>query len=332
MKQIFLVATLIAGTLSLSAQHTMQVWQGTDYSEYSTAVVDSITFLDEPEGTLITCEPEIDTVFVTKTDTITQTVTKRDTVYLKPATTKSIGRYAVATGKYVTFTRGNLQYHAATNRWRLAEHQYDIIGESNANISDTYNGWIDLFGWGTRMYPTLTEKDNSRYPTFVDWGTNLIGTDEPDTWRTLTYDEWIYLFQYNQWTLARVNGLLGVMLIPKTVSLPEGTTMNLLSTKYPPGEDKIYSHSFTREDYENNNYTLEQFALLEKQGVVFLPMAGWRNEKSVVFVGEECTYWSATADAGAREAGMVYIREIFVRFVKDDRYPGCSVRLVKDVK
>ena len=51
-----------------------------------------------------------------------------------------------ANGDKIFFSQGNLQYQASTNTWRFAEHQYDLIGSDNSNISSTYSGWIDLFG------------------------------------------------------------------------------------------------------------------------------------------------------------------------------------------
>lgn len=338
MKRIFFLATLVAGTLSLSAQHNMQVWQGSGYNDYSTTEVDSITFLDAPEGTLIVCKTDIDTVFVSKTDTMfvtkrdtiiqTDTITRKDTVYIKTPSSKGIGRYAVAANRYVSFAKGNLQYHAATNRWRLAEHQYDVIGDKNTNISDTYNGWIDMFGWGTRMYPTLTATESEKYLTFVDWGTNYIGTDEPDTWRTLTIDEWTYLFQNNRWTLGRVNGSLGVMLLPQNLDLPDGTTVYIIGNGQLTGN----WHSFAQEDYANNTYTTAQFALMEQQGVVFLPIGGWRRGTSVYTVGSETCYWSSTGEIVNlnQYAAYVYIREASIKIVPEDsRYYGYLVRLVK---
>ena len=52
-------------------------------------------------------------------------------------------------GDKVAFSKGNLQYQASTDTWRFAENQLSVIGEDNQNISPTYSGWIDLFGWGT---------------------------------------------------------------------------------------------------------------------------------------------------------------------------------------
>ena len=76
--------------------------------------------------------------------------------------------FSVSRGMTVYFSPGNLQWSAtgthaisgggtASGTWRFAEHQWDIIGEDNQNISSSYRGWIDLFGWGTSGY-------NSKYP------------------------------------------------------------------------------------------------------------------------------------------------------------------------
>ena len=90
-------------------------------------------------------------------------------------------------GDKVVFSRGNLQYQPSTNTWRFAEHQYDFVGDdyfgnvyigsekcNNALISDTYSGWIDLFGWGTGRYPTKTTDEISAYSEYVEWGRNKI--------------------------------------------------------------------------------------------------------------------------------------------------------------
>lgn len=83
----------------------------------------------------------------------------------------------------IDFAPANLQYHCTQHIWRFAEHSYDIIGAANANISDSYNGWIDLFGYGTsgvNYSPTLHTTTNSDYAsgdianTDNDWGINEI--------------------------------------------------------------------------------------------------------------------------------------------------------------
>ena len=63
----------------------------------------------------------------------------------------------------------------------------------------TYNAQgqrIDLFGWGTGANPTKNSADYNDYSTFTDSGTNPItnGGNQANMWRTLTNDEWNYLF------------------------------------------------------------------------------------------------------------------------------------------
>ena len=63
-----------------------------------------------------------------------------------------VGKFSVSADRQVYFSKGNLQYQASTNTWRFAENQTDYVGYDNQNISSTYDGWIDLFGWGTSGY------------------------------------------------------------------------------------------------------------------------------------------------------------------------------------
>lgn len=114
------------------------------------------------------------------------------------------GAFSVSATKKVNFSQGNLQYQASTKTWRFAENQYDMIGAANSNISSTYNGWIDLFGWGTsgynNKYPYMTSTTNADYGdgnndiagTNYDWGVyNAIsnGGNAKGLWRTLTTAE-----------------------------------------------------------------------------------------------------------------------------------------------
>lgn len=70
------------------------------------------------------------------------------TVYASEGALK--GEFSVSATKKVHFSQGNLQYQASTKTWRFAEHQYDYIGSANSQISSSYTGWIDLFGYGTK--------------------------------------------------------------------------------------------------------------------------------------------------------------------------------------
>ena len=123
----------------------------------------------------------------------------------------------------IKFAPGNLQYQASTDTWRFAEQQYGCIGNANKNISPTYDGWIDLFGWGTGSNPTNTSIGCNAYPMFVDWGTNTISVDTPNTWRTLSIDEWHYIFYTRTnaqklFGFGSVNGINGFLCLSPNVS------------------------------------------------------------------------------------------------------------------
>ena len=247
------------------------------------------------------------------------------------------GKFSVAADKQVYFSQGNLQYTQSTKTWSFAANQYDIIGE--ANITDgALADKIDLFGWSasntTAPFGISTSTDYSDYygdyyDDFVDWGTKTIGDDAPNTWRTLTYGEWIYLLKYTRWTMAMVNGTLGFML------LPDGKDIAGVSVL---GDGNISSGflgaylNFNESDYADNQYTAEQFAQLEAQGCVFLPCAGYRVGSDVGKVGSYGPYWSASP-YGSDRAGYLGFSSTYAKtYNQNNRYYGLSVRLVQDVK
>lgn len=59
------------------------------------------------------------------------------------------GLFSIGQGRKCLIAKGNLQYHCLNSTWRFAPTQYSYIGEDNVNASPSYNGWIDLFGYGT---------------------------------------------------------------------------------------------------------------------------------------------------------------------------------------
>jgi hypothetical protein len=218
------------------------------------------------------------------------------------------GLFSVSATQQVYFSKGNLQYRASTNTWQFAEHQWDYVGEDNSNISQTYNGWIDLFGWGTSGYnhgaacyqPWSTSDNYNDYYAYgsdtynlydqtgqADWGYNAIsnGGNTPHTWRTLTHGEWRYVFNTRntssgiRYAKAKVNNINGVILLPDD------------------WQSSYYSLSSTNSSgasFSSNIITATQWATLEQYGAVFLPAAGDRNGASVGSVGSNGGYWSAS--------------------------------------
>ena len=232
--------------------------------------------------------------------------------------------FSVSATKTVTFSPGNLQYHAANNKWRFAPSQLDYIGEDNSNISSTYNGWIDLFGWGTGNNPTNSTTDYDNYQTFVDWGVNKIGSYSPNKWRTLTYEEWYYLRwkrpNYDKLIgVAQVNGVNGLILLPDAWVCPNGVNFKSGFHDYYGTEYYAAYQSISASDWSK----------LEASGAVFLPAAGYRIGSNVYDVQYYGFYWSAT-EYNSTHANFLYFNSDGAGMYFNDRYGGRSVRLVQD--
>ncbi len=227
-------------------------------------------------------------------------------------------KFSVSAGKQVRFSPGNLQYSHSTDTWSFAEHQYDMIGTDNVvggdvqidsldayyyKYGNTLADKIDLFGWsgstGSAKWGVSTSADYSDYSgDFVDWGKNTIGTDVPDTWRTLTKDEWDYLLSgrtnaNNLKGVARINldscgskYANGLVLLPDDWTCPAGVTfMSGFASEWGVQ---------TYADYQT--FTLSDWQLLESAGAVFLPASGSREKSRVSYVQLDGEYWSATLD------------------------------------
>ena len=236
--------------------------------------------------------------------------------------------FSVSETKNVTFSPGNLQYHPANNEWRFALSQLDYIGDANSNCSSTYNGWLDLFGWSTSAtnFGVSTSTDYVDYSgSFVDWGTNKIGNDAPNIWRTLTRAEWFYVVfnRPNASSLkgvAQVNGVNGMVFLPDNWTCPVGVTF------------KSGFHSSYGVEYyaAYQTFTADQWSKLEAAGAVFLLAAGSRYGTSVNFVQYYGGYWSAT-EYDSDYAYSLYFDSNVANVDHYDRYGGRFVRLVKDL-
>lgn len=249
------------------------------------------------------------------------------------------GKFSVNPIKQVQFSQGNLQYQARTQTWRFAENQYDMIGSDNAYIYAFYSGWIDLFGWGTGNNPTNSSMDYNDYSTFVDWGTNAIsnGGNQTNLWRTLTKDEWVYLFYTranaaNRFGLGSVNGANGTIILPDNWSTPQGASFTPSTSKGLADTGYDYYES-NAGHFTDNTYSVEQWSKMESAGAVFLPAAGSRGDGTGVHdVGSYGRYWSSTPYGEGDAYYLVFDSFYFNPQYYYNRYFGQSVRLVKDVE
>lgn len=106
----------------------------------------------------------------------------------------------------VRFSKSNLKYKPSENVFSLSNNQYEFYGDANKNISPTYDGWIDLFGYGTssydNKYPYMSDGATASYyngnitGTEYDWGSHnsILNADtSKGFFRTLTRAELAYI-------------------------------------------------------------------------------------------------------------------------------------------
>lgn len=218
-------------------------------------------------------------------------------------------KFKVSSSQEVYFSQANLRYQASTNTWRFSDHQYDVIGAGNANISQTYDGWIDLFCWATSGYnhnnkcyqPWSSSTDgDANYYAFgeawtdisgiADWGYNAIsngGNTENSGWRTMKIAEWNYLMtRSGKSAWGKVGCTYGVILLPEDFSWSDPSLSGAgLPTWY----------SGTQNWNNRNNYTYSQWSLIEALGAVFIPATGYRNGTALQDVNSKGRYWTSEA-------------------------------------
>ena len=259
-------------------------------------------------------------------------------------TGKLNGVFSVGEDAQVSFSRGNLQYQASTNTWRFATNQYDYVGNTNNKLSETYSGWIDLFGWGTSNYnhgavcyqpwsATYSYSDFYAYGSnnmnlfnqsgLADWGCNAIinGRNvEHSGWRTLTHEEWKYLFNTRntssniRYAKANVNNINGVIVLPDDWNASYYSLDNV---------------NTNNADYTGNTISAAQWVVLEQHGAVFLPAAGYRTKTSLYSVGNACYYWSSSYKNNIQSWNVYCDVSSFNAENSYSRYGGMSVRLVR---
>ena len=250
-----------------------------------------------------------------------------------------LGPFTVDQNQQVRFSKGNLRYNPASGIWEFAENQYDFVGKGNAYISPNYDGWIDLFGWGTGDNPTLSTIENSDYATFTNWGNNPIsnGGDKAYQWRTLMQSEWDYLLcvranAKERFGFGTVDGVNGLIILPDNWTLPTGLNFTP-STKQGLNYHENYYYNANENNFSHNAFTAKQWAdQMQPAGAVFLPAAGHREGTEVSLVGSDGHYWLSTPKkegyASAGEFNSNALTLDYSYFV----YRGRSVRLVQDVK
>ena len=292
------------------------------------------------------------------------------------------GLFSVSDSTRVRFSQGNLQYKPYLNQWRFAECQWDFVGGDelaapnytvgtvydngvkcdNAKTGFTYNGWIDLFGWGTsgwncgnQYYKPWNYMSSEVFDPYYgpygnydlmgefahsDWGIhNHIINGGWGQWRTLSYDEFAYLLEQRvtpsgiRFAKATLAGICGMVILPD----------NWDASTFPLNEPNQNMSSFA-----NIISAVEWMNILEPAGAVFLPSAGTRysyfsyetgyyvpyysntSRLSQYGIGfTDGNYWTATQGIGMNVASTLFMWDYCPMMVDTiGRSTGQSVRLV----
>ena len=242
-----------------------------------------------------------------------------------------------AGGDQVSFSKGNLQAtttdKGATWTWGFATNQYDCIGDNaantmiNGNGTVSENGTVDMFNWSTsaNYYGIYNSNAVSDYSgDFVDWGATI-----GDGWRTLNNDEWNYILntrttasgvRYAKATISDVyfpgtsNAVTGLIILPDDWETSHHTLADINTTTA-----EFSTNTITSAEWENE---------LQAYGAAFLPASGYSLSGSVLTMGINGYYWSATPSGEKRAYYVVFNKNNVGSQQPILRYYGQSVRLV----
>ena len=256
-----------------------------------------------------------------------------DDTNTKPETGELNGKFTInADGKQIVFSQANLQYWNHISAIRFGSKQWDEQdGKNQWMRKPTVVFWYDLFGWGTGDDWRKTSTDSTNYATYTDWGLNdIMNTSyDPGTWRAMSADEWDYLLTKREnadtkWSLGTAHlgintEVRGLILLPDEFEFPD--TLKVIPNVH---------------NFSTNKYIPVEWARLEANGAVFIPMGSYRLDTVVLSYDDmhttplEGRYWTSTPDGDCYAKALV-INQNGWESQSMPRSYGLSVRLVKDV-
>ena len=178
------------------------------------------------------------------------------------------GVFSVSDTKKVHFSKGNLWYGPATEgasaTFNFEANQYDISSSWDANhVSNFY--WSKTAS--VAYADSYNESGTSASDVFFTDATGFTVGGQTNVWRTLSHDEWKYLFEHHTYKYVSVNNKYGIVIAPDGFS---GTIAD--------------------------SYDATAWATAESNGFVFLPNTGFRNNGTGISeTDKSCFYWTSTA-------------------------------------
>ena len=251
------------------------------------------------------------------------------------------GVFSVSGNKKVQFSKGNLYYNGTT--FNFEANQYDTTPSSNGARVENH---ISHFMWCADATNAMELKYESGW-----YGENTsffaaknFTVNGYSGWGVLTggaNGEWAYLLntrktiygkdtdvENRRYAAVKVNGMAGLLIFPDDFSSWPSEAGN---------EPQTFNNNSS--NWNDRNYTVEQFTVLQNNGCVFLPAAGFRfgdpgrqNPADVLNVGDYGYYWSASPN----DDNLAYDLNFRSGFVTpnhlDPRNRAQSVRLVTESK
>lgn len=233
----------------------------------------------------------------------------------------------------IYFSQGNLWYgkvgDAQTATFNFEANQYDTTPTSDGDWStnhishfywskDERVAYSDVYDTANSTYVITPDQDDVFFTNADGFKVNVGGTDQTG-WRTLSTEEWQYLFDtrtfnngantgegysYQRATIINsdATSVYGVILYPDNYTLQTGAT----------------------------SYTSTEWTTMEENGCVFLPAAGNRSFSNVDDVGVRGYYWSSTAFHGDDVYRVDFNSSHVFPDYSEPRCSGCSVRLITE--
>ena len=275
------------------------------------------------------------------------------------------GKFTInANGDQVYFSKGNLQYigSASTPYWKFAENQWEYLGISTGQNSNSQTVDRDLFGWGTSGYHDPSDSGNIHYQPWststtnhsvynnqyndfgygpsinmpspnltessanYDWGVYnpiLNGGNIPNLWRTLLQEEWVYVINTR-------NTISGIRYAKANVNGVNGVI--IVPDDWDESNYTLNNTNTTSSSYNSNSISATEWSnVFETKGVVFLPAAGCRVGTNVDERSIGC-YYSSSYYSWAIAYELWFDESSLYNATQFGRCNGCCVRLVQNVE
>lgn len=248
-------------------------------------------------------------------------------------------------GHQVYFGCGNFMTMHLSNMWNFQTNPYIITVNADRTVAtnSTDMSTLTIYGWGTSGFDDgatayqagSTSSTNSHYNPYgslstnlydgngrADWGYNMnqVAGWNYKQWRTLTADEWEYIFTQREdadqkYSYATIQNMPGLLLMSDNWVKPS-------SVEFTPG----VTDNFTTNVYDKSKWTA-----MRNAGAVFLPCEGYREGRNIVQVKNKAYYWSSSrCDDDNAYAVQIDAESGFAAKVAIPRSRGVCVRLVVD--